>query len=83
MKQIVATLLSAMLLAACQSPFPNTPPKNYGAVVRTTLASQVIAPQPHPDSGTDGAAGAAAYANYQRSYVSPVPQDSSPSFGRK
>lgn len=79
----LAAALTILLLAGCQSPFPNTPAKNYGAVVRTTLASQVIAPQAHPDQGADGAAAAAAYTNYQRSYVTPVPQNSSPSFGSK
>jgi hypothetical protein len=80
MKRIA--LITLLMLAGCQSPFPNTQPKAYGAGVRATLASQVIPPQPHAEQGADGAAAAAAYTNYQRSYVAPVPQTGSPSFGK-
>lgn len=83
MKHIAAVLLSLLTLAGCQSPFPNTQPKAYGAGVRAVLASQVIAPQKHPEHGEDGAAATAAFTNYQRSYVTPVPQTGSPSFGSK
>ena len=76
MKSTVAalTLLALVTLAGCQSPFPNTPPTAYGAGVRAALASQVIAPQAHPEQGADGAAAAAGYINYQRSYATPVAQ---------
>lgn len=77
------TLLAA--LAGCQSPFPNTA-GTYGNRVRATLASQVVAPPARADQGTgatDGAAAAAAYANYQHSYATPVPQTDSPTFGTK
>jgi hypothetical protein len=76
-------LAALLLLAGCQSPFPNEHPKTYGAGVRAALASQVMAPQPRADQGADGAAAAAAYANYQRSYVTPVPQNDSAAFGKR
>lgn len=52
-------------------------PAGNGASVRAIMASQVIPPQPHPDTGTDGVAAAAAYANYKQSYASPTPQSDS------
>lgn len=75
-------LLLAAALAGCQAPYPNDRGP-YGAGVRATLASQIIPPQPRPDAGHDAAAAVAAYANYQRSYVTPTPQSDSPSFGSK
>jgi len=38
-------------------------------------------PQAQPERGTDGAAAAAAYANYQQSFATPTPQSDSPTFG--
>ncbi len=79
----LAALTVLATLAGCQAPFPNENPKTYGAAVRATLASQVIAPQAHPDPGQDAAAATAAVVNYQRSYVSPTPQNDSAAFGKK
>ena len=55
-----------------------------GSSVRAIIASQIVAPQP-PAAGagrSDAAAAVAAYANYQQSYVTPVPQGDSPAFGK-
>jgi hypothetical protein len=52
-------------------------PAGNGNAVRAIMASQIIPPQPHPDTGTDGAAAAAAYANYKQSYASPTAQGDS------
>lgn len=80
MKRICMLLLAT--LAGCQAPYPNTNFRQYGATVRTTLASEVIPPQPQPANGADGVAAAAAYTNYQRSYVTPTAQANSPTFGK-
>ena len=82
MNRTLFVLLLACL-GGCQTPFPNEHQHAYGAGVRATMASQMLAPQAHPQQGEDGAAAAAAYANYQRSYVTPTPQSDSPSFGNK
>lgn len=82
MKRLPFVIVLACL-GGCQSPFPNEHPATYGAGVRATMASQVVAPKASAHQGEDGAAAAAAYANYQRSYVTPTPQSDSPSFGNK
>jgi hypothetical protein len=55
-----------------------------GNSVRAIVASQIVTPQP-PAAGAgrgDAATAVAAYANYQQSYVTPVPQGDSPAFGK-
>lgn len=54
-----------------------------GATVRAIVASQIIPPQPRPETAADGAAAVAAYANYQQSYVTPQPHADNAAFGRK
>ena len=55
-----------------------------GQTVRAIRASQVAPPQPRaPEQGVDAASAVAGYANYQRSYVSPVSQSNASSFDRK
>lgn len=76
-------VLAIATLAGCQAPYPNEQGRVYGDTVRAVLASEVIAPQPHPERGADGAAASAAYTNYQKSYVSPTPQSASPTIGSK
>lgn len=78
-----ALLSTIAILAGCQSPYPNSDLKDYGAAVRATLASEIVAPQARPERGADGVAAAAAYTNYQRSYVTPTAQSDSPTFGKK
>jgi hypothetical protein len=50
-------------------------PAGNGDAVRAIMASQIIPARPHADTGSDGAAAAAAYANYKQSYATPVPQN--------
>lgn len=79
-------LLLLASLAACRTPFRYENPQAYGATLRATMASQVVAPPVRPAAapdGADGAAAVAAYANYQRSYVTPTSQSDSPTFGKK
>jgi len=52
-----------------------------GTTVRAIVASQIIAPQPRPETAVDGAAAVAAYANYQQSYVTPQPHTDNAAFG--
>ena len=54
-----------------------------GATVRRVMAAQTVPPVARPDSPADGAAAVAAYGNYQRSFVTPVPQSDSAAFGGK
>jgi len=75
--------LALATLAGCQAPYPTEHGRVYGDTVRAVLASEVIPPQPHPERGADGAAASAAYTNYQKSYVSPTPQDARPAVGSK
>ena len=83
MNRLHIVLLTALCaLAGCQAPYPNTDFHQYGATVRTTLASEVIPPAPQKPASTDGVAAAAAYTNYQRSYVTPTAQADSPTFGK-
>ena len=75
-----AALACTLALGGCAARMP----ADSGARVRAIMASQVVAPQPaRPGAGqTDAAAAVAAYANYQRSYVTPTPQADSPTFGK-
>ena len=75
-----ALALSLLVLAGCASRTSAV----SGNSVRAIIASQIVAPQP-PAAGagrSDAAAAVAAYANYQQSYVTPVPQGDSPAFGK-
>ncbi len=68
------------ILAGCASGRTSA---TSGQTVRAAFASQVMHPQPQaqPERSTDGAAAAAAYANYQQSFATPTPQSDSPTFG--
>jgi len=68
---------AAVCLAAC-APATRT---TSGATMRAIVASQIIPPRPHPESGADGQAAVAAYANYQQSYVTPAGHADSAAFG--
>lgn len=57
------------------------PVREEQSVVRQVLSAQVIPPVRRPVAGTDGAAAVAAYANYQRSFVTPTPASDSATFG--
>ncbi len=48
-----------------------------GNSVRAIMASQIVPPKPHAETGSDAAAATAAYANYLQSYVQPTPQTDS------
>jgi len=72
-------LIALAGLAACTTDGP----LGQGTHVRAIMASQIVAPQPHKETGSDAAAAVAAQANYQRSYVSPVAQTDTLSFGSK
>ena len=73
-----STFAVCAALAGCIA----TTPSAGGQSVRAIMASQAMPPQPRPVTGNDGAAAVAAYANYQQSYVTPVPQGDSPAFGK-
>lgn len=76
----IAALAFATALAGCASGRTSA---TSGTAVRAAFASQVLHPRPQaqPERGADGAAAAAAYANYQQSFVAPTPQSDSPTFG--
>jgi hypothetical protein len=69
--------LALCSLAAC-APASRT---TSGATVRAIVASQTIPPQPRRETGTDGSAAVAAYANYQQSYVTPQTHSDGAAFG--
>jgi len=75
----IAILLALAALGGCAA----SGPLGQGTQVRAIMASQIVAPQPHANTGSDGAAAVAAQANYQRSYTTPTPQGDSPTFGNK
>jgi hypothetical protein len=79
MKQLrsASTLALIVVLAGCAA----NERSGTGTSVRAIMASQVIPPRPHAETGNDGAAAMAGYANYQRSYESPTPQGSSAMVG--
>ena len=77
-----STLLLVMACAVLAGCAPATL-TGSGATTRTLLASQVLPPQPHAETGHDGTAAVAALANYQRSYATPTAQADSPTFGGK
>ena len=58
-------------------------PAASGESVRAIVASQVLPPQPHRETGADGSSAAAAYANYQQSFAVPTAQSDSPIVGKK
>ncbi|WP_338760058.1 hypothetical protein [Massilia sp. METH4] len=66
-------LAAIALLAGCASHERSA----TGTSVRTIMASQMLPPQAAQRAGTDAASAVAGYANYQKSYVTPTPQDSS------
>jgi hypothetical protein len=72
-----AAMLAAAATAAVLGGCAYEGPAGNGSAVRAIMASQIIPPQPHADTGTDGAAAASAYANYKQSYASPTPQSDS------
>jgi len=75
-----AGVLALLVLGGCASRTSAV----TGNSVRAIVASQIVAPQPQaPGAGRgDAAAAVAAYANYQQSYVTPVPQGDRPAFGK-
>jgi len=80
MNRTVLLLAPALLLTLSGCAYDG--PLGSGERVRAIMASQVIAPQTRPETGSDGAAAVAAQANYQRSFVTPTPQADSPTFGK-
>lgn len=76
----IATLTLLAILAGCASGRTSA---TSGTTVRAAFASQVLHPRPQAQSerGTDGAAAAAAYTNYQQSFATPTAQSDSPTFG--
>jgi hypothetical protein len=70
------SLSSLLLLAACSAP-PWQPDPPLGAVARSVLTSQVLAPdagrQASAVNGIDGHAAAASQQRYQRSFSEPAP----------
>jgi len=76
---LASVLAVSAVLAGCIAPTPAT----GGSSVRAIMASQAVPPQVRPDTGSDAAAAVAAYANYQRSYVTPVSQTDTLTFGSK
>ncbi|WP_305820897.1 hypothetical protein [Massilia brevitalea] len=76
----IAALAFATVLAGCAG---SRTAATSGQTVRAAFASQVLHPRPQaqPERGADGAAAAAAYANYQQSFATPTPQSDSPTFG--
>lgn len=74
---IVSAALAMLAGCAYEGPAGN------GSAVRAIMASQVIPPQPRAETGTDGAAAAAAYANYKQSYAQPTPQGDSAMVGKR
>ena len=81
MKRVYCIAATLAVAAALQGCAVYAPARADGAAVRQVMAAQTIAPTVRPDPGTDGAAAVAAYANYQRSYVTPVPQSDGAAFG--
>lgn len=79
----IACLTLTQLLAGCQTAFPNDGRTPYGAVVTAAMTSQMLPPQAPVTGGADGVAAAAAIANYQHSYVTPVPHSDTAAFGAK
>lgn len=75
--------ISTIALFAALSGCAASGPLGQGTQVRAIMASQIVAPQPHANTGSDGVAAVAAQANYQRSYTTPTPQGDSPTFGNK
>jgi len=78
MKAVMTTLALCALLAGCAYEGP----AGNGDAVRAIMASQIVPPQPRTGpQRADGAAAAAAYANYKQSYVAPTPQGDSTMVG--
>ena len=76
---VFAIACTLALLGGCATGTPT----GTGNSVRAIMASQVVPPQVRPDTGSNAAAAVAAYANYQRSYVTPVSQTDTLTFGSK
>ena len=75
----IAAVAAASLaaLGGCAAPDRSA----NGTTVRAIMASQMLPPQPQSGRGTDAATAIAGYANYQRSYVTPVAQGDSAMIG--
>ena len=74
-----SALVTSAALGGCVAPTPSA----GGDSVRAIMASQVVPPQARPVTGSDAVAAVAAYANYQRSFVTPVSQTETLTFGSK
>ncbi|TWI67397.1 hypothetical protein IP91_01510 [Pseudoduganella lurida] len=70
-------LAMSVALAGCAAPERSA----NGHTVRAVMASQIVPPQPHEPGGTEAGPAVAGYANYQRSYESPTPQNGSAMVG--
>lgn len=80
MKPTAMALALCALLAGCAGEGP----AGNGDAVRAIMAAQIVPPQPHTGpQAADGAAAAAAYANYRQSYVAPTPQGDSTMVGHR
>lgn len=76
-RALVFVLLAA--LAGCAAPTRTA----SGDTVKAIMASQIVPPKPHAETGLDGVAAVAAQARYERSYVTPTAQADSLTFGKK
>ena len=79
---IARSLLIALALCSLAACAPASLATS-GTTMRAIVASQIIPPQPRPETGTDGSAAVAAYANYQQSYVTPQTHSDGAAFGSK
>lgn len=80
----LASMLALATIASLYGCASDTGAAN-GRSVRAIMASQIVAPQPRSaaSASSDSAAAVAAYANYQQSYVTPVPASDTPAIGKK
>ena len=78
---IIRPLVTAIAAACCLSACAPATLTTSGTTLRAIVASQIIAPQPHRATGSDGQTAVAAYANYQQSYVTPAAQAANSTFG--
>lgn len=75
-----AALMAVVLAQGCAV---YAPAADGPSIVRQVMAAQTLPPVQRPDTPVDSAAAVAAYGNYQRSFVTPVPQSDSAAFGGK
>jgi len=83
MKIILVVGAAIWLSVGMQGCAVYAPANDHGTGVRQVMAAQIIPAARRPDSAADGAAAVAAYGNYQRSFITPVPQSDSAAFGGK